>query len=188
MKIASVSYLQYEEIFISAQCQNSAGLAAFYAEAQSYAQEQGLLYINSHVFSDLSQAAAIKEAFYTERTSVIFGRYGSFVNACIFFVRLKTGVFCATSFTAHSACLQFADRKLVFLDGLRYTDSHFEGETHQMYAAVSQALSTYGMNFLQVERSWNFIHDILDVYPQFNRARDTFFASVGLADNFPAGT
>ena len=59
----------------------------------------------------------------------------------------------------------------------------------EVYARLEEALAQAGMSFKQVVRTWFFLNNILDWYPQFNTVRNEFFRTKGMcAGPLPAST
>lgn len=68
-------------------------------------------------------------------------------------------------------------------------DASREAQTQSVFENIEDAVADAGMTFKNVVRTWLYMDKILDWYDPFNRARDVFFASRKVYDNFmPAST
>jgi enamine deaminase RidA (YjgF/YER057c/UK114 family) len=62
-------------------------------------------------------------------------------------------------------------------------------QAHSAFTALEHELSNIGMTFSDVVRTWIYADNILDWYSDFNQARNEFFTSRGVYENFvPAST
>lgn len=69
-----------------------------------------------------------------------------------------------------------------------FSASPFE-QTYGAFLGVEDRLAGLGMDFSHVARTWLYGTDILDWYPELNRARDRFFRERGVFDRYvPAST